>query len=184
MTQWWVNEGYPGILPGSNYGSGGNVAASGAVQMRSPIDAARAAQGKLPQAEYPDGYLGNITDRHTDKLAQYVSDRMNARSYQRGVHKGSRISPRDYLWPADGVQPDAGLMREAAGQRVGNVIFTPKFAPQGNPLERISHLGKTSGMASPQDLDASMAEAKKFGADPALNPIIIPDRHLPKYRIA
>jgi hypothetical protein len=188
MSQWWVNEGgHPGILSGSNYGSGGgNTAASGAVQFRSPIDQARAAGGKLPQAEYPDGYLGNIIDRRSDRLIQHVQNRLTEQSYQRGVHKGSRIESKNYLWPNGGVTPDAGLMRESRAERVGNVILTPRFAPIGNPVERLAHQGRTSGMATPGELGRKMEEARNAGVDPSMNPIIPmdPKHFMPRYRTA
>lgn len=189
MSQWWVNEGsYPGILAGSNFGSGGSMpAATGALQFRSPLDAARAAHGKIPQAEYPDGYLGNIVDRRSDRLLQSVSSRLTENSYQRGVHKGSRISPKSYFWPDGMVQPDAGLKREAAGQRVGNLIMVPRSAPTGNPVEMLAHQGRTSGMATPGMLGQKMQEAREYGVDPASNPIVIQAQHLgqlgPRYGI-
>ena len=173
MTQWWVNEGgFPGILSGSNYGSGGgNTVAAGGVQFRGPLDAARAAGGRLPQAEYPDGYLGNIIDRHTDKLLQTVKNRLTAQSYQRGVHKGSRIAPQQYFWPED--YPEQGLARESQGVRVGYVIQVPKNAPEGNPVELLAHMGKTSGMATPGEVGRKMQEARDYGVNPAMNPVVI-----------
>ena len=191
MTSWWVQEnGYTGILAGSNYGSGGgygtggtNSATSGAVQFRSPLDAARASHGQIPQAQFPDGYLGNIIDRHSDKLLQHVSSRMTAQSYQRGVHKGSRIDPKGYFWPDDEVQPDDGLARQAAAQRSGGTIQVQRSAPKGNPVEMLAHQGRTSGMASPGMLGQKMQEARSYGVDPATNPIVLQSM-APKYRIA
>lgn len=187
MTQWWVNEGgHPGILAGSNFGSGGspatnpsgNISANGALQFRSPLDRARAAQGRVPYAEWPDGYLGNIINRRNDRLVQAVKNRMTARSYQRGVHKGSRVSADDYFWTPD-VNPDAGLARQAQGQRTGNVIQTPRGAPRGNPVELLAHMGKTAGMATPGQLGQKMQEARNLGENPVINPVVIQD---PKYR--
>lgn len=182
MTNWWVNDGGLGILPGSSAtygGGGGNVTAAGAVQFRSPIDAARAAAGRLPQAEYPDGYLGNIIDRRSDRLIQAVKERLTDRSYQRGVHKGSRISPKDYLWPDGGVTPDAGLERQAAtAMQAGNTQVVARYAPSLDPVERLAHQGRTAGMATPGELDAKMAEARAFGVSPAMNPIVPQDPRL------
>lgn len=176
MTAWWVNEGgFPGILPGSNYGSGGNAAASGAVQFRSPLDAARAAGGRLPQAEYPDGYLGNITGRQSDKLLQNLQTRLTAQSFQRGVHKGSRIAPKDYFWPEGNVTPEAGLERQARGVRGLYTIACPKQSPTGDPIEFLAHMGKTSGMATPGELGRKMQEARDYGVNPAMNPIVLQD---------
>jgi hypothetical protein len=183
---WWVNDDGLGILPGNaTSGGGGSTGAAGAVQMRSPIDAARAAGGKLGQAEYPDGYLGTIIDRHSDKVIQEVKNRMTAQSYQRGVHKGSRIAPQEYMWPAQ-FTPSDGLEREATGHRVGYTIQTPRFAPSLDPVERLAHMGKTAGMATPGDVGRKMEEARNMGVDPALNPIVPPDPKImvPRYRIA
>ena len=149
--------------------------------------AARAAHGKLPQAEWPDGYLGNIIDRHSDKLLQHVTDRMTSRSYQRGVHKGSRINPKDYFWPSDDMGPDDGLERQAMAQRVDGLILVPRSAPRGNPVEMLAHQGRTSGMATPGMLGQKMQEARDMGVDPASNPIVLQDAALrkmvPKYGI-
>jgi hypothetical protein len=181
VTSWWVNEGgYPGILSGSNYGTGGNQTVAGAVQFRSPLDAARAAHGKLGQAEYPDGYLGNIIDRRGDKLLQTVSNRLTEQSYQRGVHKGSRISPKSYFWPQGEISPDAGLERQAMGVRVDTTIAVPRSAPVGNPVEMLAHQGRTSGMATPGMLGQKMQEARDYGVNPGFNPIVIQDQHLRK----
>lgn len=185
---WWVNDGGLNILPGNTTVGGGGgypMSAAGAVQMRSPLDAARAAGGKLSQADYPDGYLGTIIDRRSDKLIQHVKNQMTAQSYQRGVHKGSRVDPESYMWP-DGFTPESGLMRQAYSQRVGNVIETPKFAPTGNPVERLAHMGKTAGMASPTEVGRAYQEAREFGVDPAMNPIVPPDPKImvPRYRVA
>lgn len=186
MTQWWVDEGgHPGILPGSNYGGGaGNTTAAGAIQWRSPLDAARAANGRIPQAEYPDGYLGNLPHRNGDKLLQTVKNTLTAQSYQRGVHKGSRIPQSSYYWPG-GYQPESGLVREAAAQRAGNVMLVPKFAPTLDPVERLAHMGKTAGLASPGDVGRKMQEARDMGVSPAMNPVVPPDPKLmiPPYGI-
>lgn len=71
---------------------------------------------KTPEAEYPDGYLGTYRGRREDRLLDSLKNRANQRSYQRGVHKGERIDPGDYIWPA-AFQPDSGLRAEAAGMR-------------------------------------------------------------------
>jgi len=84
---------------------------------RSEMDFLRIGVGRAPQAEYPDGYLGTIRSRRDDKGKPYaVSDtvldslknRQNQRAYQRGVHRGERIDPAQYLWP-ENLQPDRRL---------------------------------------------------------------------------
>ena len=62
-NNWWLTSGNPGPpMPGATtYGGGGSIGGrsgnAGVIQYRSPLDAARASQGKVPMAEYPDGYL-------------------------------------------------------------------------------------------------------------------------------
>ena len=84
---------------------------------RSPMDFMRLGVGRAPQAEYPDGYLGSIRTRRDDKGKPYaVSDvvldslknRQNQRAYQRGVHRGERIDPAQYMWP-ENLEPDRRL---------------------------------------------------------------------------
>lgn len=114
----------------TQYAGGGGQALTG---FRNILDARlAAATGKTPEAQYPDGYLGSVIDRRADKLMQTV--RNNARSYTRGVHKGSRIAPQDYFWPDD-LTPYTTLENRMHGDR-------QRFAAQGNPAERLAHGGK------------------------------------------
>jgi hypothetical protein len=89
---------------------------------------------QVPSAQYPDGYLGTITNRREDRLLDKMQSRANQRSYQRGVHKGERIDPGDYFWPPE-FQPDVGLKYEAKGLR---------WTAQGIVEERLAHLGKAA----------------------------------------
>jgi len=104
------------------------------VGFRSILDARISmATGRTPEAQYPDGYLGSVIDRREDKLLQTV--RNNARSYTRGVHKGSSIPSTDYFWPDD-FNPMTVMnkrMHDPGG---------PKWTAPGNPLERLVHGGK------------------------------------------
>jgi hypothetical protein len=84
---------------------------------RDPIDFARmGSPGQTPEAQYPDGYIGSGTggtgSRREDRLANTIND-LNRRPYTRGVHKGERIDPADYLWPSD-MQPNRSLMSRRA----------------------------------------------------------------------
>lgn len=127
----------------TQYGGGGGMPISG---FRSILDARlAAATGKTPEAQYPDGYLGSVIDRRQDKLLQTV--RNNARSYTRGVHKGSRISATDYFWPDD-FTPYSSLERRMAGDN-------HKYSASGSPIERLAHGGKY----------ITNAEAKQFAED-------------------
>jgi hypothetical protein len=147
----------------------------------------------LSQAEYPDGYLGNLIDRRGDKLVQTIQNRLTENSYQRGVHKGSRIDGRNYFWPDGEVNPDNGLERESQARRgsfnSGYTRQVKRFTPMGNPIEVLAHMGKTSGMATPGDIGNKMEEAREAGTNVVGNPIVIQDpiqvtnfeKMLPKY---
>ena len=188
---WWVQDYGLNILPGNATTGGGgnlgNIAAAGAVQFRDPLDARRAAAGRIGQAEYPDGYLGNIPwDRRRDRMAVNVAERLTARSYQRGVHRGAQVSPKDYFWPGDQPGPEDGIARQMASVRVGNVMIAPRFASRGNPVEYLAHQGRTAGMATPEALGSQLAEMRSMGIDPANNPIIPQDpesmrKMMPRY---
>src|SRR3954470_11123771 len=79
---------------------GNTAVGAGGTPYRSALDATRsAAPGFTPDAEYPDGYLGNIQSRREDRLLSAVQSRLTNRSYQRGVHKGDKIGQEDYFWP-------------------------------------------------------------------------------------
>ena len=86
---------------------------------RSPMDFLRLGVGRAPQAEYPDGYLGTIRTRRDDKGKPYsvgdtvldsLKNRQNQRGYQRGIHRGERIDPAQYLWPSN-LKPDRRLKK-------------------------------------------------------------------------
>ena len=64
------------------HGGGGSIGlpsydTGGSVPYRNILDAKQMAQGNIPGASYPDGYLGNIIDRHADKLLSKVQERLN-----------------------------------------------------------------------------------------------------------
>jgi len=84
---------------------------------RSSMDFLRLGVGRTPSAEYPDGYLGTIRSRRDDKGKPYAASdvvldslkaRQTQRGYQRGVHKGERIDPGQYMWP-ENFKPDRRL---------------------------------------------------------------------------
>lgn len=98
-------------LYGTNTAIGG-----GGTFARSELDARRMGTPRIPQAEYPDGYLGNVNDRREDRMYDKTKTSINARSYTRGVHHGERINPGDYFWP-NNMAPDRGLMYESKGAK-------------------------------------------------------------------
>jgi hypothetical protein len=172
-SNWWVpTQPGPAFPGGTTTGGGGSVETAGAVQYRSPLDADRAAKGSIPSAEYPDGYLGTITNRREDKLLEAVQERLTERSYQRGVHKGSKIGPQDYHWDESVLDPMSGIRREArTAKRVGTVIQVEKWAPRGNPVEKLAHMGKTAGLSAPEQMNVY----KKYGVSPSKNPVVLQD---------
>lgn len=184
-SNWWVPSQPANNMPGqATYGGGGSLNA-GAVQYRSPLDAQRAAKGSIPEAEYPDGYLGTITDRHEDRLLEAVQERLTERSYQRGVHKGEKISRTDYFWDTSVVDPMGRLRAQAKAAKTGYTMSVPRYAPKGNPVERLAHMGKTAGLSAPEQQNVY----RQYGVSMARNPIVINDpgrqermqRMLPRY---
>jgi hypothetical protein len=114
------------------------------------MDFMRLGVGRAPQAEYPDGYLGSIRTRRDDKGKPYaVSDtvldslknRQNQRAYQRGVHKGERIDPAQYIWPQN-LNPERRL-KESNFKLVevdGAVVFMGKRNAPKMALAPAPHL--------------------------------------------
>jgi hypothetical protein len=128
-NQNWQSLGAGGMYGGySMGGGGGNTIAD--VSARDPLDYLRMGVGRAPQAEYPDGYLGTIRSRRDDKgrpnsIAEAALDgtksRVNQRSYQRGVHKGERIDPNDYVWPRQWSN-QTGIANQAKGVRTAPIM--------------------------------------------------------------
>lgn len=120
-------------------GSGGTLLSSA----RDILDARRMMDtGRVPSAEYPDGYLGTINSRRDDRLMQRVANRQTQRSYQRGVHKGERIDPQDYYWPDD-FNPSTGLEAEKRGRK-----WTAQGSMVGMPLVNDGKAPSALAMAS------------------------------------
>lgn len=110
---------------------------------RNAKDAQLAAFGASPDVQYPDGYLGTMSsNRRQDKILNAVS-RTNQRSYSRGVHKGERINPGDYIWPSN-FNLLTGLKLEAQGK---------KFSPPGAEPVRLTNDGKVGPRGIPRGLD-------------------------------
>ena len=89
---------------------------TGAVVGRDTMDSLRMGEGRIPSAEYPDGYLGTIRTRRDDRLLDSIKNRENQKAYQRGVHKGERIDPSDYYWPGS-LDPQRGLQAQMRGAK-------------------------------------------------------------------
>lgn len=153
MANWQsMSPGQPGSTTAVGSGGGMNGSETKLAGFRSILDAKRAMVGRTPEAQYPDGYLGSITDRREDKMLQHV--RNNARSYTRGVHKGSRIEAQDYFWPED-FNPYTGLEFQARGQ---------KWTASGSPVERLVYGDKWLSQAE----EAQIREQMNLPVDPQM----------------
>lgn len=113
MPQNWAETNF--LSPYGNYGQGGAIPEP---WWRDQLDFRRSMYRRTPDAEYPDGFLAGPTgatrSRRDDRLLDHLQNRLTQRSYQRGVHKGERIDPADYIWPT-AWEPTRGLEMEARG---------------------------------------------------------------------
>ena len=97
----------------------------------------------LQDTTYPDGYLGTMSsNRRQYKILGSLS-LMNARQYSRGVHKGERINPGDYIWP-DEFNMWTGIAYESKGR---------KFAPPGAVPVQLTNDGKVGPKGIPRVMD-------------------------------
>lgn len=143
----WQSIGGNGLYGYNNQGGAGTPVA------RDAMDASRIGIGRVPTAEYPDGYLGTIRSRRDDRLLDSIKSRVNQKAYQRGVHKGERIEPSMYYWP-DGFNPMMNIqkqMRAKVDTSTGVTIYrTPRFAPQTQlaPAPHLVNDGKANTIAN------------------------------------
>lgn len=140
-------------------GGGGYATPAG---YRTDLDARRSMAPRLPAADYPDGYLGTITNRREDRLLDAVTQRLTDRSYQRGVHVGSKIPASDYFWP-DWFTPETSLKLEAKGE---------KFVAQGSDIERLVHMGKTAFTTPAEKGRLAQMYGVSSTANPQLSPVL------------
>lgn len=116
-------------IGGQGFSGYNNVGGYGGPVARGDLDAIRIGTGRVPQAEYPDGYLGTIRSRRDDRLLDSIKSRINQKAYQRGVHKGERIEPSAYFWSPE-FNADMGIQRQMKARQVnidgGVVWMTPK----------------------------------------------------------
>lgn len=142
-SQNWQSLGAGGLYGYNNQGGAGTPVA------HDTMDALRIGVGRVPSAEYPDGYLGTIRSRRDDRLLDSVKSRVNQKAYQRGVHKGERIEPSMYFWPQE-FTPDMGLMRQMRAQvdsSSGATVYrAARFAPQTHltPAPHLVNDGKSN----------------------------------------
>ena len=142
FTEW---GGANGLAPGT---SDGSLLGPSPV-FRDAKDRRLGAWGSSPDTQYPDGYLGTqgASTRRADKLLDSVK-RTNTRPYSRGVHKGERVNPGDYVWP-DEFNPMTALEYQAQGL---------KWAPQGGEVKQLTNDGKAGPRGIPRSLDRPQQE--------------------------
>ncbi|CAB5218886.1 hypothetical protein UFOVP221_4 [uncultured Caudovirales phage] len=122
-SQNWQSIGGQGFSGYNNQGGAGTPIA------RSDLDSIRIGTGRVPSAEYPDGYLGTIRSRRDDRILDSVKNRVNQKSYQRGVHKGERIEPSSYFWaPEFGAEDGIRRQMKAVYTNVNGALqyLTPR----------------------------------------------------------
>jgi hypothetical protein len=117
----WQTQQYPGADSPIRAAETGGPAPF----FRDDLDRARMQWRATPEATYPDGYLGTINTRRQDRLLDGLKQRTAARPYSRGIHKGERRDPSDYMWPKE-MPFWLGIQLEAQGL---------KYAPPGLGLE-------------------------------------------------
>ena len=145
-SQNWQSLGGGGMYGYNNQGGAGTSVA------RDEMDASRIGVGRVPSAEYPDGYLGTIRSRRDDRLLDSVKNRVNQKAYQRGVHKGERIEPSMYFWP-EGLSDMTGIERQMKATRTRvngvNVYLSERNGPQVQltPAPHLVNDGKSNMMA-------------------------------------
>lgn len=116
---------------------------------RDAKDRQLAAFGASPDTQHPDGYLGTMEGtRRQDRLLSAIK-RQNRRSYSRGVHKGERINPGDYVWPAE-FNPMSGLENQA--------MTGLRFSSTGADPVRLTNDGKAGPRGIPRGLDRPQQE--------------------------
>jgi len=162
-NQNWQSIGGQGFSGYNNQGGYGGPAARG------QLDAIRIGSGRVPQAEYPDGYLGTIRSRRDDRLLDSIKSRVGQKQYQRGVHKGERIEPNAYFWSPE-FNAEMGIRRQMRGSRqvaMNGVVtnMVPRFSPQMQlmPAPHLVNDGKANTVAdAPAEFDAKRANALAY----------------------
>jgi hypothetical protein len=154
-NQNWQSLGGGGFYGYNNQGGAGTPIA------RSDLDSIRIGTGRVPSAEYPDGYLGTIRSRRDDRLLDSIKNKVNQKAYQRGVHKGERIEPSMYYWSQD-FSDQSGIKRQmkAKYDPASGMFRIPRSAPLTNlvPAPHLVNDGKANMRSdSPANLDVRRA---------------------------
>lgn len=155
-------------LGGNGFHGYNNQGGVGVPIARSDLDNIRMGTGRVPSAEYPDGYLGTIRSRRDDRLLDSIKNRVNQKSYQRGVHKGERVDASAYFWsPSFGSQ--TGIRRQEKAKYVnvngGMQFVIPRAAPRLDlaPAPHLVNDGKANTTANePATLDRNRADRMAY----------------------
>ena len=161
-SQNWQSLGGNGLSGYNNQGGfGGPVA-------RGDLDAMRIATGRVPSAEYPDGSLGTIRSRRDDRLLDSIKNRVNQKSYQRGVHKGERVDASAYFWSPE-FNDQMGIKRQMKAKQVNvngvTLWMMPRAALNLNlvPAPHLVNDGKANTVSdSPANLNVQRANALAY----------------------
>ena len=150
-------------LGGGGFNGYNNQGGAGTPVARDTMDSLRIGVGRVPSAEYPDGYLGTIRSRRDDRLLDSIKNRVNQKAYQRGVHKGERIEPSMYYWPAE-FQPMMGIERQMKAQRVninGAVVYQAERSAPESSLTPAPHLVNDGKANTQADQPGQIDERRK-----------------------
>ena len=161
-NQNWQSLGGNGLQGYNNMGGyGGPVA-------RGELDAIRIGTGRVPSAEYPDGYLGTIRSRRDDRLLDSIKNRVGQKSYQRGVHKGERIEPNAYFWSPE-FNDQMGIKRQMKAKQVNiNGVMVYQIPRAGldvrlTPAPHLVNDGKANTIANtPGTINMQRANALSY----------------------
>jgi hypothetical protein len=155
-------------LGGNGFNGYNNQGGVGVPIARSELDSIRIGTGRIPSAEYPDGYLGTIRSRRDDRLLDSIKTRVGQKAYQRGVHKGERIDASAYFWSPD-FGDQTGIRRQEKAQYVninGVMQFMiPRAAPRLDlmPAPHLVNDGKANTTANePATLDRNRADRMAY----------------------
>jgi hypothetical protein len=155
-------------LGGNGFNGYNNQGGFGIPVARGELDSIRMGTGRVPQAEYPDGYLGTIRSRRDDRLLDSIKNRVGQKSYQRGVHKGERVDASAYFWsPSFGDQ--SGIQRQSKAKLVNingvNMYVLPRSAPRIDlmPAPHLVNDGKANTVAdSPAEFNVQRASMMAY----------------------
>lgn len=134
-------------LGGNGFNGYNNQGGVGVPVARGDLDAIRIGTGRVPSAEYPDGYLGTIRSRRDDRLLDSIKSRVGQKQYQRGVHKGERIDANQYFWSPE-FNDQMGIKRQmrAVYDADAGVYRTSRYTPamQFAPAPHLVNDGKAN----------------------------------------